>query len=351
MITFPKTIDEAVAAKGELRAGATELHERRAQRLASGSLVDLRDLKDLAGITWSGGKARIGATTTLAAVAADSRLASAYPGLTASAGALATPQIRAVGTLAGNLVQRSRCWYFRSPEASCLKKGGDRCYARTGDHLFHSCFDLGPCIAVHPSTMAMTLMVYDAEVELAVAGSRKTITVAELMGDGGDPTRENALPDGAIVTAVLMPAPVGRERASYFRAISRARAEWPLVEATARLVLDGDRITLARVAIGGVAPVPLRREATERALEGQRIDPDTLARAAELAAEDADPQPGTEYKVGLVAGTVLEVLERASHGTPSPETETEAETETKAETESETEPESGAAPTGDAAGE
>jgi len=324
MITFPKTIDEVLTAKGELRAGATELHERRHQGLADGPLVDLRDVADLAGVAWSGGKARIGATTTLATIADDPRLRAAYPGLTASAGALATPQIRAVGTLGGNLIQRSRCWYFRSPEANCLKKGGDRCYARGGDHLMHSCFDLGPCIAVHPSTMAMTLMAYDAEVELAVGGSRTTMSVTELMGDGGDPTRENALPEGALVTAIVMPAPQGRERASYFRTISRARAEWPLVEAIARLVLDGDRITMARVAVGGVAAVPLRREETERALEGKRIDAKTLAAAAELAAGDADPVAGTEYKVELVAGTVLEVLERASHGTPSPAVEVSA---------------------------
>lgn len=319
MITFPKTIDEAAAAKGEPRAGATELHERRHQGLADGPLVDLRDVKDLSGITWQDGRARIGATTTLARVADDPKLQAAYPGLTAAAGALATPQIRAVGTLGGNLIQRSRCWYFRSPEARCLKKGGDRCYARGGDHLFHSCFDLGPCIAVHPSTMAMTLLAYDAEVELAVSGSRKTISVADLMGDGGDPTRENALPEGALVTAIVMPAPQGREQAGYFRAISRARAEWPLVEATARLVLDGDRITMARVAVGGVAPIPLRRTKAERALEGKRLDAKTLAEAAELAAADANPVPGTAYKVELVVGTVLEVLERASHATPSPE--------------------------------
>lgn len=327
MITFPKTIEQAVAAKGEPRAGATELHERRHQGLADGPLVDLRDVKDLSGITWAGGKARIGATTTLARIADDPKLRAAYPGLTASAGALATPQIRAVGTLGGNLIQRSRCWYFRSPEAHCLKKGGDRCYARGGDHLLHSCFDLGPCIAVHPSTMAMTLLAYDAEVELAGAGSLQTISVADLMGDGGDPTRENALPEGALVTAILMPAPQGRERASYFRTISRARAEWPLVEATARLVLDGDRITMARVAIGGVAPIPLRREQAERALEGKRLDPKTLAEAAELAAADANPVAGTKYKVELVAGTVLEVLERASHATPSPEAAPEPEAE------------------------
>jgi xanthine dehydrogenase YagS FAD-binding subunit len=100
----------------------------------------------------------------IADVAGDQRLAPAYPGLAAAAGGLATPQIRAIGTIGGNLAQRSRCWYYRNPHMACLKKGDDTCPARSGNHLYGVIFDPGPCVAPHPSTLAAALLAYDATV-------------------------------------------------------------------------------------------------------------------------------------------------------------------------------------------
>ena len=309
MIVFPTTLEEAVQAKGEFRAGGTDLGERRNLGIATGDLVDLRDLPGLDAMKRSeGGGLEIGARVTIAALARSKEVREGYPGLAAAAAGLATPQIRAVGTLGGNLLQRTRCWYFRSSEAKCLKKGGDKCWARQGDHLFHACFDLGPCASVHPSTLGMALMAYDASVEVAGGKAR---SVAELYGDGSDARRDHALEDGALLTAIVLPAPAAGERAAYFRAISRSRSEWPLVEVLARLVVEGDAIKQAAVAMGGVAPVPLRLPKVDAALVGKPASKDTLAAAAELAAEGAKPLPMTGYKVELVKGTVLETLERA----------------------------------------
>jgi xanthine dehydrogenase YagS FAD-binding subunit len=139
----------------EFRAGGTDLSERRRSGVSRGPLIDLTASPDTSGIAWGAdGAARIGALMTIAAIGADSRLATTYPGLTASARGLATPQIRHVATLGGNLAQRSRCWYYRNPRIACLKKGSDRCPAREGNHLYGVVFDLGPCVAPHPSTMA-----------------------------------------------------------------------------------------------------------------------------------------------------------------------------------------------------
>ena len=119
----------------------------------------------MTGIAWdAAGAARIGASTTIAAIAADARIAAAYPGIAAAAGGLATPQIRHLATLGGNLAQRSRCWYYRNPHIACLKKGGGACPAREGNHLYGVVFDLGPCVAPHPSTMATALLAYEAKV-------------------------------------------------------------------------------------------------------------------------------------------------------------------------------------------
>jgi len=319
MIRFPTSLSEieppASGSAPVVRAGGTDLSERRRLGLASGPLLDLRDLPGLDTVEWDGtGAATVGARVRVAAVAADPTLAAGYPGLVAAAGALATPQIRAVATLGGNLLQANRCWYYRNPDARCLKSGGEACLAREGDHLYHACFDLGACASVHPSTLGMALLAYDASVMVYGAADR---TVAALYGDGSDARRDHQLEPGAVLTHVVLPRPRPGERAAYFRAIARARSEWPLVEVLVRLVMEGDTVRFAAVAMGGVAPVPLRLPAVEAALTGATMSEGTLAGAAALAREGASPLPMTGYKVDLVEGTVLEALERASHASPS----------------------------------
>ena len=305
----PTTIEEAQRAEGEYRAGGTDLQQRLRSGVSSGPPVDLDGLPGLDGIDWDeAGAARLGALLPVAALAADSQLAEAYPGLARAAAALATPQVRSAGTLGGNLLQRNRCWYYRHPDIACFKKGDAGCPARTGNHLLHVCFDLGPCAAPHPSTLGMALLAYEAQVEVAGGTTR---SVGELYGDGSDGRRDHQLGDQEILTAVQMPRPLDGERAAYFRATSRAQAEWPLVEALVRLTVADRVITFARVAVGGVAPIPLRLERVEEALADQQVATDLLERAASFAAEGANPLPMTGYKVGLLAGTVRETLDRA----------------------------------------
>lgn len=308
MIVFPQSLQQAAAEKGVVRAGGTDLHERRRLGLVDGTLVDLRDVGEAREIAARDAGTAIGALVRIAEVADDPRIVAGYPALAEAAGGLATPQIRAIATVAGNLLQRNRCWYYRAPEAKCLKKGGDRCYARAGDHLYHSCFDLGPCVAVHPSTLAMALVAYDATVDV-VGGSART--VAALLGDGTDASCDHALEEGALVSAIVLPAPRAGERGAYVRTISRARAEWPLVEAVARIGVENGAIAWAAVAIGGVAPIPLRLGAVEAKLVGKPAQAEAVADAAAIAREGAKPLPMTEYKVELVEQTVLEVLEKA----------------------------------------
>jgi xanthine dehydrogenase YagS FAD-binding subunit len=305
----PRTIEDALATAGEYRAGGTDLQQRLRSGVSSGPPVDLLRLPGLDRVEWEEqGGARIGALVTIATLAGDPRLAAAYPGLAQCAAALATPQIRAAGTLGGNLLQRTRCWYYRHPAISCLKKGGEDCPARTGNHLFGVCFDLGPCVAPHPSTLGMALLAYDAEVEVAGSGSRP---VAALYGDGSDGHHDHQLGEHQILTAVVMPKPLQGEHAGYLRAMSRALAEWPLVEAVARLTISHGMIEFARVAVGGVAPIPLRLRRVEEALEGRRATAEVIDEAASLAGEGANPLPMTRYKLDLLPRTVRETLNRA----------------------------------------
>ena len=312
MSPAPTTIREAVRAEGEYRAGGTDLQQRLRSGVSSGPPIDLTLLSGLDRLQWDEeGAARIGALAPIAMLAADSRLAQSYPGLAQAAVALATPQIRSAGTLGGNLLQRNRCWYYRHPDVDCLKKEGAYCPARTGNHLLHVCFDLGPCVAPHPSTLGMTLLAYEAEVEVAGATPR---SVAEIYGDGSDGRRDHQLGEHELLTGVQMPRPLDGERAAYFRATSRAQAEWPLAEALARIAVADGRIAFVRVAVGSVAPVPLRLERVEELLAGEPATAEALEHAASIAAEGANPLPMTRYKVPLLRETVRETLDRALAG-------------------------------------
>jgi xanthine dehydrogenase YagS FAD-binding subunit len=309
MTPVPSTIQDALRATGEYRAGGTDLQHRLRSGVSAGPPVDLKRLPGLDQVEWDErGRARIGALVPVATLVEDPRLATAYPGLAQSAAALATPQIRSAGTLGGNLLQRNRCWYYRNPAISCLKKSGQDCPARTGNHLFGVCFDLGPCVAPHPSTLGMALLAYAAHVELAGGGSR---SVASLYGDGSDGRHDHQLGEHEILTAVLMPAPLEGERAAYFRAISRATAEWPLVEVVVRIAVRPGTIEFASAAAGGVAPIPLRLQRVEDALTGKPASPELLKQAASLAAQGASPLPLTRYKVDLLPRVVHEALNRA----------------------------------------
>jgi xanthine dehydrogenase YagS FAD-binding subunit len=289
----------------EFRAAGTDLSERRRSGVSKGPLIDIASGDS--SMSWgSDGAATIGALTTIAAIAEDARIAAAYPGIAASAQGLATPQVRHLATLGGNLAQRSRCWYFRNPHFDCLKKGGTVCPARSGNHLYGVAFDLGPCIAPHPSTMAAALSVYDARI---ATNRRGGLTITELLGDGTNGHADHALQSGEMITHVTLAAPVAGERAAYKRAVSRAYAEWPLVELCARAVLANGVFQFVRLTAGGIAPVPLRLEAAEIALSGKRADAATIAAAARQATSGAKPLPMTAYKLDLLEGLVRDLLE------------------------------------------
>jgi xanthine dehydrogenase YagS FAD-binding subunit len=298
----------AAAQRAEFRAAGTDLSERRRSGVSRGPLVDLVRPAGVPDVTWdASGAARISAFTSIAAIAADPTLDAAYPGLTAAAEGLATPQIRHVATLGGNLAQRSRCWYYRDPHIACLKKGGAACPAREGNHLYGVAFDLGPCVAPHPSTLGAALLAYDATV---TTNLRPRLTIAQLLGDGSNGAADHALAPGEIIESIELGNPVANERALYRRAISRSYAEWPLVEVVARAVIADGAFKLVRIVAGGIAPVPLRLAAAESAAQGAAVNAATIAKAATQSTLGAKPLAMTGYKLDLLKGLVHDLLER-----------------------------------------
>ena len=292
----------------EFRAAGTDLSERRRTGVSRGPVVDLVPTSEMMHVHWDAtGAAQIGASVTIAALAADPRIATAYAGIAAAAAGLATPQVRHLATLGGNLAQRSRCWYYRNPHIPCLKKGGARCPARDGNHLYGVAFDLGPCVAPHPSTMAAALLAYDATV---ATDRRAGLTIAALLGDGTNGASDNALQPGEAIASIHLATPVANERAFYKRAISRSYAEWPLVEVVVRIVVENGIFQGARLSAGGLAPVPIRLPQAEAALVGAPANSDTIAIASRASSLGAKPLPMTGYKLDLLAGLVQDLLEQ-----------------------------------------
>jgi xanthine dehydrogenase YagS FAD-binding subunit len=293
--------------RAEFRAGGTDLSERRRTGLSRGAIVDLIPDTATADVTWNAnGAAQIGALVTVETLASDTRLRAAYPGFAAAAAGLATPQIRAVATLGGNLAQRTRCWYFRNTHLDCLKKGDAVCSARAGNHLYGVAFDRGPCVAPHPSTLAAALLAYGATV---TTSQRAGLSIEALLGDGADGARDNLLASDERISRVDLPVPLAGERAGYRRAISRTSPEWPLVEVVVRATISEERFTFVRVTAGGIAPVPLRFADAEQALQSATADAANIRKAAERATANARPLPGTRYKLKLLEQTIIDAAE------------------------------------------
>ncbi|MGF1467335.1 MAG: FAD binding domain-containing protein [Sandaracinaceae bacterium] len=306
-----KTIEDVTGSQGELRAGGTDLQERLRSGVSRLPIVDVQAIEGLNHVEVREDGVDIGALVTLREVGEHPGLRAAYPALTLPAQLLATPQARSRGTMGGVLCQRTRCWYFRNPHLGCPKKGNaEVCPSRDGNHDFGVVFDFGPCVYPHPSSIGAALLTYDAT--LSVTG-RGRITVADLYGDGSA-LADHQLGPGEMITQVHLPAPVAGEQGAYQRLMSRALAEWPLVEVAVRLVVTEGSIALARVAVGGVANIPFRLTEVEGALEGQPATDEVFEAAAARSTERARPLPSTGYKVAmveaLVAATLLDARDR-----------------------------------------
>jgi len=283
--------------------------------VAPARLVDIKRAGLPGGIEVSSAGAAIGALTPLADVEASASLARGYTALVEAAAAAATPQLRNMATIAGNLMQRPRCWYFRNPHLGCWLKGGDDCPAREGENQLHAILGGGPCHAVHPSDLAPALIALDAQVSLHGPRGARTIAVAELFAPPTeDRRRETRLAPDELIVALRLPAPAAGTRSTYLKAMDRRVWAFALVGVAARLRLEGARIADARVVLSGVAPVPWRAHAAEDALVGAEIGLPLVERAASLALDGASPLRRNGYKLPLGRALVRRALASLADG-------------------------------------
>ena len=285
--------------------------------LAPARLVGLRDQAALNAIDEVNGGARLGAGVTLARLAADPLMQRRYPAFAAAAAGSASPQIRNVATLGGNLLQRPRCWYFRSHEHRCLRRGGVHCFAHDGENRYHAIFDNRRCAIVHPSTIATVLVALGATVELidAAGGTRELSIESFLAPPAGDVTRENVLRPNEILEAVKLPAIGDGIRMAHVRRGEKDAFDWPLADVAVVLdVESGGRCRGAAVILGAAAPAPYRARTAERCLVGATIDEACANAAAAAAIDGATPLADNAYKLPLfttlVRRAILEAAQR-----------------------------------------
>ena len=300
------------------RAGGVDLLDRMKEGLDTpAELVELRSLaepglRELAVATDGG--ARLGALVTLAELAT-SDLDAVLRDAAASA---ATPGVRNLATLGGNLLQRPRCWYYRSAELVCLKKGGETCLAVTGENKYHAILGGGPSFIVHPSTLAAALLALDASVDI-VGDTPRSIPIADLfVGPKVDPKREHSLAPGELLLRITIPAATAPRSSAYAVAKEKQSHDWPLAEAAVSLSLETGVMKQVRVVLGHVAPIPWRSREAEAVLAGQKPSLELFQRAAAAALAPARPLRHNAYKLPLAQGLLREALHRATN-LPLPE--------------------------------
>lgn len=278
-------------------------------------LVNLKTVKGLDQVKPAAGGVDIGGLITLATLSSHPLIRSQYAVLAEAAETVATPQIRNVGTLAGNVCQRPWCWYFRNG-FPCLKNGGDTCFSIGGDNRFHAIFGGGPSYIVHPSDTAPALVALDAKFRIVGPSGERVVPAADFFTlPQKDATKENVLAADEVLAGVqLAPAHAGR-RSTYNKVLDREAWTHAVISAAVVLDMDNEVCKRARLVLGGVAPIPWRLPNVERLLTGQRITPELAAKAGEAAIAGAQKLSKNGYKLpmtkALVRRTVLSLATRA----------------------------------------
>jgi xanthine dehydrogenase YagS FAD-binding subunit len=255
---------------------------------------------------------RIGALVKLNDVANSEVIRERYGAIAEAVGTAATPQIRNLATVGGNLLQRPRCWYFRNPEVDCLKKGGLKCYAAEGLNRYHAIFGGGPSYIVHPSNLAPALIVFGAKARVfGLNGEHEVDLERFFVLPRTDVLRENVMLPGEIITEIVVPAPRSGTSSVYLEAREKQSFDWPLVSVAVLVEGATKRVREARIVMGSVAPIPWRVPEAENVLIGSTLDSAVAAHAAEVAVNGAKPLADNGYKVPIARALVRRAVLQA----------------------------------------
>jgi xanthine dehydrogenase YagS FAD-binding subunit len=313
-----KTVDDAVSANGGIAgakfvAGGTTLIDLMKLNVETPqTLVDINRLP-LTGVeSTSDGGVQIGAMVRNSDLANHELIQKPYPVLSQALRSGASPQLRNMATTGGNLLQRTRCYYFRDTAyAACNKRNpGSGCAAIDGFNRIHAILGTSEhCIATHPSDMAVAMMALEATVHTQGSSGSRSIALDEFyLVPGNTPQKENVLAPGELITHVTLPALADGTRSYYLKLRDRASYEFALSSAAVVVRVSDGRIRSARVALGGVATKPWRSREAEKELEGHPVGEKTFQAAASAAVRGARPLHDNAFKVKLVQLCLVRAL-------------------------------------------
>jgi len=272
-------------------------------------VVNLKGVKELEGVSKTAAGLRIGALVTLDELASNADVKAACPALVTAALGVASPQIRNLGTVGGDLCQRPRCWYFRLGYGLLAKGPNGQSLPPAGENRYHAIFDnQGPAYFVSASSFGPALVALGARVKLvSPAGAREIPVERFFTTPRNDAGRENALQPNEILTEILIPPAAGVRNATY-EVRQKTALDWPLATASVALHMKGGVVISARIALGHVAPTPHRALAAEKAIAGKVMNAVAADAAAQAAVEGATPLSGNGYKVQLARAAVKRAL-------------------------------------------
>ncbi len=283
--------------------------------LAPAALVNLKGLPELKGIEVDPKQGlKLGALVKLHEVAAHPAIRQTFTAIAEAAAEAATPQIRNLGTVGGNLLQRPRCWYFRNADTPCLKKGGDKCFSLSGLNRYHAILGGGPSYIVHPSNLAPALIAMGASARIIGPSGERIVDLEKFFTlPSVDPVRENDLKAGEIIVQVIVPAPAPETRSAYIEAREKQSFDWPLVSVASSITptAGSKSVRDARVVMGAVAPIPWRSADAENAIKGAPLDVTRAKAAADAALKQAIPMSDNAYKIVLAKVMVRRAILRA----------------------------------------
>lgn len=308
-LTAPQTLDDALDSPGAFLAGGTTLVDLMKLDVLTPSRVQDIDALPLRGIEGdTGGWLRIGALERMSDVAAHPGV---HPVITRALLQSASQQLRNMASIGGNLLQRTRCGYFRDVTSPCNRREpGSGCPAVTGANRLHAVLGTSDsCVATHASDLAVALVALDARVRLIGRDGERTVALADLYRTpGSTPEIETDLRPGELITEVLVPPPGDGARSIYVKVRDRQSYEFALCSAAVAVRVRDGHLTDARIAVGGVATVPWRLPSVEAALRGAPATADAFEAAAATAADGARPLSGNGFKVPLVRRTIVRAL-------------------------------------------
>jgi xanthine dehydrogenase YagS FAD-binding subunit len=285
-----------------VKAGGVDLLDRMKNGTDTPArLVNIRNIPSLRGIQVTQQGLTIGPLTTLTEVSGHPIVRAQYAVLSDACGHAATPHIRNMATLGGNLLQRLQCWYFRSADFECLRKGKEICFAFSGLNQYHAIMDYGGCPSVAPSSGAVALLALDANLELtSAAKGKRMVPIREFyVHPDANPQRYNVMGPDELLTAIYVPKPAAGTRSAYQKYGEKESNDWAIADAGIVLEMDGNLCRRAVVTMSAASPVVRRSQEAEAVLTGKTITPELARAAGQASMHGAMPLSMNAYKVQL----------------------------------------------------